>query len=157
MPARVEFIGFDPSLGILPRDPNVNDDSTKGHGIGSRWVNTASSPRRHFVCVDATEGAAIWLVSAPSFAYAKTRLIVTGNIAAGTTLSTTASGANYTHNGDATSLGASQAIFRATHSMRIDVNGVEQDKETEILWVTATSFQLISLSLDPGDIITIYN
>ena len=87
----------------------------------------------------------------------KTRLIVTGGIVSGTTLSTTASGVNYTHNGDATSLAASQVLFRATHSIRIQVNGVEQDKETAILWVSATTFQLINLSLNAGDIITIYN
>jgi len=91
------------------------------------------------------------------FAVAKTRLLITGTIASGTAFSTVASGANYTHNGDATGLAASEALFRSTHSIRILVNGVEQDKETQILWVTATSFQLILLTVNSGDIITIYN
>jgi hypothetical protein len=91
------------------------------------------------------------------FATAKTRLLVSGTIPSGTTFSTIASGANYTHAGDATSLNTSQALFRSTYAIRIAVNGVLQDKETEILWVSATTFQLILLTVDANDIITIYN
>ena len=91
------------------------------------------------------------------FATAKTRLLVSGTIPNGTTFSTIASGGSYTHNGDATALEASQALFRSTYATRIAVNGVLQDKETEILWVSITTFQLISLTVDAGDIITIYN
>ncbi len=91
------------------------------------------------------------------FATAKTRLLVSGTIPSSTTFSTVASGVNYTHNGDATALEASEALFRSTYAIRIAVNGVLQDKETEILWVSITTFQLISLTVDAGDIITIYN
>lgn len=95
--------------------------------------------------------------ASPNAASKKTRLVVTGSIPSGSNLSTAASGPGYTHNGDVTSLSASQVAFRAQNPTRIQVNGVEQDKETEILWVSATSFQLIVLSLDSGDIVTIYN
>jgi hypothetical protein len=42
-------------------DPTVNDDSGDGYGVGSRWINTSSSPRRHFVLMDSTLGAAVWV------------------------------------------------------------------------------------------------
>lgn len=88
---------------------------------------------------------------------AKARLSVTGYIAQGTTFSTIASGVNYTHSGDSITLNISQTLFRATNSTQILVNGVKQDKETEILWLSSNTFQLISLSVDNGDIITLYN
>jgi hypothetical protein len=47
--------------------------------------------------------------------------------------------------------------FQNEHSIRILVNGVEQDKQTAITWVSQTSFQLPSLALNAGDIVTIYN
>jgi hypothetical protein len=39
-------------------DPTVNDDLTQGYSVGSQWVNIADS--RAFVCVDVTDGAAVW-------------------------------------------------------------------------------------------------
>ena len=87
----------------------------------------------------------------------KTRLTITGTIASGPNFSCVASGPNYTHSGDLTSLCASQVLMCADVNCRIQVNGVEQDKETEILWVNSTTFQLIALSVDAGDIVTIYN
>jgi len=88
---------------------------------------------------------------------AKGRLAVTGAIAAGTTLSTDASGVNYTHSGDGVYLGDDASEFSNYHSIRILVNGVEQDKLTEITRVSTTTFQLTSLALNNGDIVTIYN
>lgn len=87
----------------------------------------------------------------------KTRLTIIGTIAAGSTFSCIASGPNYTHSGDITSMELSQVLFRLNIDIRIQVNGVEQDKETEILWVSSTTFQLIALPVDAGDILTIYN
>lgn len=87
----------------------------------------------------------------------KTRLVVTGTIANGSNFSTVGSGPNYTHSGALTNLDLSQAAMEGNIDIRIQVNGVEQDKETLILWVSSTTFRLIFLSLDNGDIITIYN
>ncbi|WP_296029285.1 hypothetical protein [uncultured Alcanivorax sp.] len=41
-------------------DPGVNDDSTAGYEPGSRWLNNAVSPKRWWICTDATAGAAVW-------------------------------------------------------------------------------------------------
>ena len=40
-------------------DPTVDDDSDSGYGRGSRWVNATADT--HFVLVDPSPGAAIWL------------------------------------------------------------------------------------------------
>ena len=48
-------------------DPTVNDDSSQGYKIGQHWVNTAAVPRRVFITVDVSVGAADWdLVNSPS-------------------------------------------------------------------------------------------
>ena len=39
-------------------DPTVNDDTADGYQVGSLWVNTTSDAA--FICVDATNGAAVW-------------------------------------------------------------------------------------------------
>ena len=41
-------------------DPAANDDSTAGYEAGSRWLNNAVSPKRWWICTDASEGAAVW-------------------------------------------------------------------------------------------------
>jgi len=41
--------------------PGVGDDSEDGYEIGSLWINTTASPHEAYQCVDATEGAAVWL------------------------------------------------------------------------------------------------
>lgn len=58
------FVAFEAEGQLAPFkvdvvDPTVNDDSTAGYTIYSRWVNT-TPPRREFVCLDATPGAADW-------------------------------------------------------------------------------------------------
>ncbi len=42
-------------------DPGVSDDSSAGYGVGSFWINTASS--KIFFCSDASVGAANWINS----------------------------------------------------------------------------------------------
>ena len=39
--------------------PGVDDDTTQGYAIGSRWIDQVG--RREFVCIDASSGAAQWL------------------------------------------------------------------------------------------------
>ena len=41
-------------------NPGVTDDTTKGYTKGSRWINTSANPKEAYVCLDATEGAAVW-------------------------------------------------------------------------------------------------
>lgn len=40
--------------------PGVNDDASKGFGIGSIWVDTSVSPPAPYACLNATVGAALW-------------------------------------------------------------------------------------------------
>jgi len=39
-------------------DPVAGDDSADGYAVGSKWINVAEG--RVYICVDATEGAAVW-------------------------------------------------------------------------------------------------
>jgi len=41
--------------------PDADNDVTEGYSIGSVWVNTTATPHEVYRCVDATEGAAVWL------------------------------------------------------------------------------------------------
>lgn len=46
-------------------EPTVNDDETEGYSVGSRWYDTGATPAV-YVCLDATEGAAVWVESSVS-------------------------------------------------------------------------------------------
>lgn len=41
--------------------PTVNDDSSAGYEAGSYWLDTTSSPKEAYRCLDASTGAAIWI------------------------------------------------------------------------------------------------
>ena len=41
--------------------PTANDDTTKGYVVGSQWTDTSASPRRIYLCTDASLGAAVWV------------------------------------------------------------------------------------------------
>jgi len=49
---------------IASADPGVDDDSTAGFGVGSRWYNSASSVE--WICLDATPGDADWAAITPA-------------------------------------------------------------------------------------------
>jgi hypothetical protein len=87
----------------------------------------------------------------------KTRLTVTGGIPPGSNYSTTTSGPSFVHSGDFTSVGANASVLLSNHKIRILLNGVEKDKNTEITWVNATTFQIVGPGQNPGDVITVYN
>jgi len=118
------------------------------------WLPTLEMDTSRVLVPDGA-GGLVW-AAVPGFQL-KTRLLITGPIAAGTTFDTTAAGVNYAHQGDATGLDASQPEFEAADTIRILLNGVEQDKETEITWISANEFQFPGMPVDAGDIITIYN
>ncbi len=42
--------------------PTVSDDSSigKGYAIGNIWINTNTTPRKAYLCLDATGGSAVW-------------------------------------------------------------------------------------------------
>lgn len=45
-------------------NPTVNDDVTLGFGVGDQWVNTVTNEA--YICVDNTDGAAIWKYITPA-------------------------------------------------------------------------------------------
>ncbi|KPJ64886.1 hypothetical protein AMK68_00185 [candidate division KD3-62 bacterium DG_56] len=48
--------------------PGASNDETAGYGVGSIWIDIVASPRKVYVCVDATAGAAVWLDIGPGAA-----------------------------------------------------------------------------------------
>lgn len=44
-------------------NPTANDDSADGYSIGSKWVNTALSPREAYLCLNATVAGAVWVIT----------------------------------------------------------------------------------------------
>lgn len=46
-------------------DPAATDDSAHGYFIGSKWLNTSTTPKRLFVCVSDSAGAAVWQLVTP--------------------------------------------------------------------------------------------
>ncbi len=46
---------------VTTTSPTVNDDEGEGYAVFSRWINALEG--LEFVCVDASEGAAIWVVT----------------------------------------------------------------------------------------------
>jgi len=41
--------------------PDADNDETEGYSVGSVWIDTTSTPHEIYRCVDAAEGAAVWL------------------------------------------------------------------------------------------------
>jgi len=41
--------------------PDADNDAAEGYSVGSVWINTTATPHEVYRCVDATEGAAVWL------------------------------------------------------------------------------------------------
>lgn len=59
--------------------PTVNNDTTEGYSIGSRWLDVTNDEA--YICLDATDGAAVWVKSTAGLA---SEIVNTpaGNIAA---------------------------------------------------------------------------
>jgi hypothetical protein len=52
------FIESTDHKATVPTDPTADDDTSRGYEVGDRWVN--SSSHAEFLCVDDTDGAAVW-------------------------------------------------------------------------------------------------
>ena len=72
----------------LPRNitattnPGVNDDINGGYNVGSIWVNISAD--RIYFCADASDGAAVWALTASSTLTEITALAKTdGNVIVG--------------------------------------------------------------------------
>lgn len=58
-----DLLSFDGNKELIQRhsdaaDPGVTDDEGEGYEVGSLWIN--STEGRTFMCLDATDGAAVW-------------------------------------------------------------------------------------------------
>jgi hypothetical protein len=98
--------------------PTVNDDVDLGYAIGSRWVDTVTD--KEYVCLDATDGAAVWKETT-----------VTGGVASHVLATNTALGPDHTMSGAAAgdvlrASGPTTANFQPLgHG---DLNGVTSDQ-----------------------------
>lgn len=67
-------------------DPTVNNDASEGYSVLSRWANITGN--REYVCLDAAEGAAVWVETTAAGGTANLPLVFwTGQIPAGATQS----------------------------------------------------------------------
>lgn len=58
-----DLLSFNGQRNLIQRhveagSPGVTDDEGEGYEVGSEWIN--STQGRTFVCMDATDGAAVW-------------------------------------------------------------------------------------------------
>lgn len=82
------------------------------------------------------------------------KILITSHIPIETVIHVNSSGANYTVSGDTISLGLSANSFNSNKSMLITLNGIIQDKGTDVVWLSATSFKF-ELELGLADVINI--
>jgi hypothetical protein len=45
---------------VATSGPTSSNDSSQGYSVGSHWINTTPNPKRAYVCVNASTGAAVW-------------------------------------------------------------------------------------------------
>ena len=102
----------------------------------------------------ATEAKQDAMILALAVDTVKTRLDITGSIAVLTTLTTNASGANFTKSGDSVYLGANDTEFNDNEKIKIFVNGVLNQRGVDAIFVTSHSFQ-VTTALDNTDNIVI--
>lgn len=114
-------------------------------------------PNKRFVCtnnvVNATVGTDDLVFVIGSGATLTTVLTVTGTIAASTNFSTTSSGANYTHAGDASNILPSAAEFEDAESIQVWLNGVMLNKGSQVTWQSEWSFQIDTIVNNTDEII----
>jgi len=80
----------------------------------------------------------------------ETIISFTATVAADTTLDLTQNGTGYTKSGENPVLGATSDEFNKARHVRILLNGVEQDKGIDVIWVSNTTAQ-IKFICDAGD------
>jgi hypothetical protein len=84
----------------------------------------------------------------------RTKLAITGTIAASTTFTTNASGTSYTKTGDSVYLGANSTEFNANNKIHIYLNGVLQDRGVDAIFVSTYGFNL-AVAVDNTDTILV--
>jgi hypothetical protein len=85
----------------------------------------------------------------------KGRLYILDTIIEYTQFSSKGSGVNYVFSGNPIDLGENLDDFMNNNDIRLLLNGVELDKNTDITWIDKNSFSL-SIGVDKDDIIIIY-
>lgn len=82
-------------------------------------------------------------------------LVITQDIPAATILDITTSGTNYTLAGSSvTDLGATAQIFNENAGIEVNRNGVEQERGTDVIWVSSTRIRF-NFTLQAGETISI--
>lgn len=84
----------------------------------------------------------------------KKKIIVTGSILSGATINANAAGVNHTVEGDSVNFGINAGEFAANDSIYIALNGIDQEKGIDVIYVSSSSFETI-VNFDAGDIIII--
>jgi hypothetical protein len=128
----------------------VANSSTSTHNIDVDGYTLEPGEAQSFTW----DGSAWCSLEAFESATRTTQLDITGEIAAGTNFSVTASGVSYTKTGDDGNLRGSAALFKAAEYIVVFLNGVYQIKGVQATWQSQTSFQL-NIIVDSGDEIII--
>jgi len=122
-------------------DPTATTDAANGYAVGDVWINTTTD--KLFTCVDATTGAAIWKQGGGAVQSSSFDII---NILATTPVGTAITAPSVP-------LGVDAPTFN-TSTVVVQLNGFEQVKSVDALWVSNTSFSL-STEVYSGDTVTI--
>jgi len=123
-------------------DPTFTNDASQSYEIGSFWVNTVTNEA--FICTNSTTGSAVWKNPTQTATPASTFDIIniTSTLVAGTSITAPTVG-----------LGASALLFNG-NTVIVLLNGFEQVKGTDVIWLTTTTFSL-SVDVYAGDVITV--
>ena len=153
--------GFQPQSNLAAAvAPTVNDDSSAGYVIGSRWINITT--QTEYVCVASTVGAAVWIITSSS-------TIATGSgteVSATTDTSTTS--VTYTQMADMTSTPAvgtylvtfsasgnsSSGLAQATYAIHVAA-AVVQRSERNLAWNGASHTNSFETALHSQAIVTV--
>lgn len=129
-------------------DPTVNDDSDDGYAPRSRWYNTVSGDL--FLCVDATVGAAVWVLASLTTEDLGTMAIQDANNVAitGGTISGLASGLEVASGGTGatTAAGARSNLGLGTAAV-----------EDSTAFATAAQGALAASAVQPGANVSLLN
>ncbi len=143
------------SAGALPQNnfsatsaPTSSDDTSSGYSAGSRWVDTTGD--ESYICVDATESAAVWLNSTLTSDELGTLSVldeITFSLISSSSIATQANAEG------GTSTDKLVTPFRTAQAMAARVD-IDQDTTTTSQTTTSTSYVVVnnlSVSITPKD------